>query len=128
MQNGQCERGLFNLNNKEKMKFFHPKHSLLLLFGILLISACNKPKTIPKLQDAVITGFDYRKCACCGGLVINFQNRTNSYEGEFRLISNDPAEFGITDSTAFPVYMKVRWEHDMTRCSGNYIKILEFQK
>jgi hypothetical protein len=101
---------------------------LLLVFGLFLFPSCNKKKTVPSFQKAVITGFDYRKCGCCGGLLINFSNNTNSFDGEYRLVSNDPVELGIDDSTVFPVYLKVRWEIDRSRCDGNYITIKEFEK
>ncbi|MBS3913863.1 MAG: hypothetical protein KG003_05150 [Bacteroidetes bacterium] len=107
------------------------KNKIVILLGVVALfstTSCYKKKTVEGFHPAVITGFDARECACCGGLLINFQNHVNSFDGEYRTISNDPAEFGITDSTAFPVYMKVRYAIDTTKCDGNFIKILEFQK
>jgi hypothetical protein len=70
----------------------------------VLILSCTYFRAEPEyLNDAVITGFDGRKCMCCGGLIINFNHEIKSYAGEFYLLENLPSEMGIDDSTKFPM-------------------------
>jgi len=87
---------------------------------------CKKGKTY--MNTAVITGFDLRTCACCGGLLLNFNGDTHSYEGNYFLVSNTPSQLGITDSTTFPVYMQVDWVKDTLACLSNTITITRFVK
>lgn len=97
------------------------------LFILLLLTegfvSCKKDATT--VTDAVITGYDARMCACCGGLMINFENNPSPYSGSFYLINNMPANSGITNSSTFPIYLKVEWEKEPTKCSGSYINILK---
>lgn len=70
------------------------------------------------MNDGVITGFDARACPCCGGLMINFKGETQPYKGEFHLIRNNPSELGITNTSTFPIYIKVDWTLQATGCAG----------
>lgn len=111
------------------------KHSMQALFPLMLLilsmnTSCKKQASF--MNEGVITGFDSRTCPCCGGLVINFKGVLQSYSGQFYLIENNPAEFGIDASTTFPVRVKVDWTQDRTMCItgaiGNIIRITRFKK
>lgn len=92
-----------------------------LLFLIAVFVSCRKDSA--GVSNAVITGYDARMCACCGGLMINFENNPSPYTGTFYLINEMPANSGITTSSTFPIYLKVVWEKERTKCPGNYINI-----
>lgn len=98
--------------------------TILIVIAITISSACKKEKSY--MNSAVITGFDLRTCACCGGLLINFNGDTQSYKGNFFLVSNTASQLGITDSTIFPVYVQVDWVKDTVACMANTITITRF--
>lgn len=101
---------------------------LLIILIVLMaagLTSCKKEKL--SLIPAVITGYDMRKCMCCGGLMINFQNDTTPYSGNFYLVANDPAEFGIDINSSFPVYVEVDWKVDTSGCPGK-IRITQLKK
>lgn len=102
----------------------HIQPTILQSFVIFMIvlSACAKKTYTPQYQDAIITGMDYRKCACCGGLMITFSSDPVPYSADFKLISNRNSELGISDTDTFPIFVKTIWETDSTRC-GQFVKI-----
>ena len=73
------------------------------------------------MNDAVITGTDLRTCICCGGLMITFNGETKPYTGDFRLISNNTADIGITDRDTFPMFVKVDWKEDKTNVCNHIL-------
>ena len=73
-------------------------------------------------RSAVITGYDPRYCACCGGLMINFENNAQSFTGDFYLIENS-GDVGIPINTTFPVYAIVTYTVSSNTCSGKHIRI-----
>lgn len=91
---------------------------------LLAIIACQKE--IAPNYNAIITGFDARKCACCGGLMINFNGETKPYVGDFKLIDN-AADLGISENDKFPIYAKVEWEPDTANVC-NHIIITKFER
>lgn len=94
----------------------------ILTGGIAL--SCNKNKF---MATGAITGFDLRKCGCCGGLMINFDGNTQAYTGDFWLIKNNPAELGIDTATAFPVYIKIDYER-IASCGSPTIRVTRFAR
>lgn len=92
----------------------------------LVIFSCKKEKDTK--GDAVIAGFDKRFCACCGGLVINFEGDTTLYSNNYYLIINKPEEFGIANDSQFPIYVKVDWEKVSNGCLNNEIKINKLER
>jgi hypothetical protein len=89
-----------------KRKIMYRLLLLLVLPSLLLISSCKKDAMTP----AIITGFDSRMCACCGGLMITFTNDPDPYQAEFYLLTNEAAELGLSMTTSFPVYLEVEYE------------------
>jgi hypothetical protein len=51
--------------------------------AVLLVVLASCQKEEPFMNSGVITGFDTKKCPCCGGLVINFRGEQQSYTGNF---------------------------------------------
>jgi hypothetical protein len=76
--------------------------------------------------NGIITGSDLRKCACCGGLMINFDGETQPYTGDFKLIENS-SDLGISENDKFPIYAKVEWKSDTTKGCNNII-ITKFER
>ena|SRR5882762_11909109 len=97
---------------------------LLLLLILTVTSQCNYD-SLPVY--GVITGYDARLCACCGGLMINFNNQTQSYAGDFYLIDNRPSDLGIQSNATFPIYVGVTYSL-LARCPGNVIRIESFKR
>ena len=73
------------------------------------------------MNDAIITGPDLRACICCGGLMITLNGEANPYIGDFRLISNNGVDIGITERDKFPIYVKVDWKEDTTNVCNNIL-------
>lgn len=78
-------------------------------------------------RSAVVTGYDGRQCACCGGLMINFENNTQSYEGDFYLIDN-VNDLGLPNNVTFPIYAMVTYTLLPNTCGGKHIHINSFKR
>jgi hypothetical protein len=102
------------------------KKSLIAITAIflLVINSCKKETTSG--YNAILTGFDLRMCECCGGLMINFNEETKPYTGNFKLIDN-AADLGISENDKFPIYAKVEWKPDTTNAC-NHIIITKFER
>lgn len=72
------------------------------------------------MSNAIITGFDMRACACCGGLMITFNGEKTPYTGDFKLIGNE-TDLGQQYKENFPVYVKVDWKNDTTNICQHII-------
>ena len=100
-----------------------------ILFSMLFISCqkhnCQNPKS--SLTEAIITGNDLRNCACCGGLMITFSNNATPYSEKFYDIDLLPSNSGINESSAFPIYVRVKYETPTTSCGG-HVNILTLEK
>ena len=80
---------------------------------IFVFAGLSCKKSSSKKSDAVqavITGYDPRMCACCGGLMINFEGITHPViSPDYYQVKNDPEALGITSSMSFPVFADVTW-------------------
>jgi hypothetical protein len=81
----------------------------LSVFLVLLLILSNSCKEDSYMNEGIITGYDLRECACCGGPMITFTSDPKPYSAEFKLIENE-ADLGITDKDTFPIYVKVDWK------------------
>ncbi|HYF32682.1 MAG TPA: hypothetical protein VD993_16265 [Chitinophagaceae bacterium] len=79
-------------------------------------SNCGKHHVNRSATQAIITGFDPRMCACCGGLLINFDGDSIPMSGKWHLVKNDPASLGITGSSNFPIHATVTYEMQTPSC------------
>ena len=93
----------------------------------LILTAGSCRKADKYTSDAIITGFDLRKCMCCGGLMITFNGEPRPYVGDFKLIDNS-ADLGISINETFPIYVNVEWISDPYKCLGNYIKVTKLKR
>jgi hypothetical protein len=93
-----------------------------MLFGT---RSCQKDEKY--MTDAILTGYDARSCACCGGLMVTFNGETQPYSGDFMLIENTDA-IGISSTDRFPIYVELDWTSDSTKCFGNYITVTRIRK
>jgi len=102
------------------------KRSFILLISVLLLSGLPSCTEDCHLDLIVITGMDYRECACCGGFMINFSNNPEPYGDEFKLTQELPPGSGITYETEFPVYAWIKWQPLEQPCE--FIEVLHIRK
>jgi hypothetical protein len=74
------------------------------------------------MTSAIITGWDMSMCACCGGLMINFDGEMRPYKGDFKLIEN-LTDLDIDQKETFPIYVKVLWADVPNKCSNRFVRI-----
>ena len=74
------------------------------------------------MNYAVITGFDYRLCVCCGGLFFKLN------DGRSFLTGDNPGNLNIKSDDKFPIYVKIDWQIDSSHCFGNYITITRLKR
>jgi len=101
------------------------KYLIAIVIVSILGNSCNKE--LSPDYNAIITGFDLRKCACCGGLMITFNGETTPNAGDFKLISNNPADLGISANDKFPMHVYVEWKPG-TSDYCDHIIITKFEK
>ena len=95
----------------------------LFCFSLLIVSGCKKNPQDSNyyMNEAVITGFDNRMCACCGGLMFHFTATVDSISDHDRLV-DDKNLLGITNDTKFPLTVKLDWTKSKS-CLGNFIYV-----
>jgi hypothetical protein len=95
---------------------------------LLVILGCRYDDTSRVKYNSIITGYDVRDCACCGGLLINFEDQTQPYQGNYFLIDNTPSDLGIEANSTFPIYALVEYLVTSNVCGGNHVHITSFKK
>jgi hypothetical protein len=96
------------------------------LMTLTLIFACSKKEDY--MGDGVITGFDPRDCACCGGLLINLNsNSTELFTDSTYQVDLVPNDFYIDADTGFPVMIRLDYSRNSKKCSKT-IDILRFER
>ena len=96
-----------------------------LLGAFLMISlfGCEKPNTSDFQSTGIITGVDYKMCACCGGWYIQIDNVTY----EFETLPAGSA-FDLQNVT-FPIMVKLDWQlSTKPACPDKKIDILRIVK
>ena len=73
-------------------------------------------------QSGVITGFDYRKCYCCGGWFININDSTYRF---FELPDQNNIDL---ENASFPVEVILTWKTDPNACMRDEIIITRIEK
>jgi len=97
----------------------------LLLGAFLLISlfGCKKQNTNDFQSTGIITGADYKMCACCGGWYIQIDNITYTF---------DTLPVGSTidlQNATFPITVKLEWKlSTKPTCEEKKIDILKIVK
>ena len=87
---------------------------LILLVFTLSIESC-RDETI-WMNDAEITGYDYRECACCGGYFIDIADETYRF---YEIPEGSSLE--INTETIFPISVQVNWHEMENACMGDEI-------
>ena len=107
------------------MKLYPLLFAIIFAGFILTTTSCRKNGN--NMTEAIVTGYDGRMCACCGGLMITFDGQSRPYSGDFKLIDNS-ADLGFSINEPFPVYVKVSWTEVPNKCNGNYIKVTKLER
>ena len=95
--------------------------------AISLFSGCKEEPATPPWQDGIITGYDFARCACCGGLMIDTSGNTEKYEGEFYRW-NRTIEYAFLDEMDFPIYVKFQFELIEDGCEHmRWIEVTELE-
>lgn len=104
------------------------KFLILAFLSVFLIAACKKDNDCGIGDKATITGYDMRKCMCCGGYMIEFDNQRYSVYKDFYLTAGFPDNFDISIDSKFPIRVRIVWQVDETYCDGKFIKIKSIRK
>ncbi len=74
------------------------------------------------MSKGVITGQDYRMCACCGGWIINI-------EGENYQFDSIPANSGfVLEKESLPITVQLDWKQTTGSCPSNRITVQRIKK
>lgn len=94
---------------KDKMKPF----IFIVCLGLIFIS-CKKTGTgaSPYQSQGVITGYDPRTCAQCGGLFITIKNDATKNARPRYNINESLQQLGIAPSVKFPINVDLNWMPD----------------
>ena len=72
----------------------------------------------------IITGYDFRKCACCGGWFVNINQRTFRF-----LVPPSNTTLDLTNpKVTFPLAVKLNFKRDPNACLGDEILVSCLQK
>ena len=91
-----------------------------ILFSLILVmqSCCDHDDIPDYCSDrGVITGIDYRECACCGGWFIEIGDE------ELRAVSLPPTFVESFDLDDLPLPVYLEWSRDETPCLGDEIEV-----
>ncbi len=90
---------------------------------LIVLFSCSEENdtTTYSFQDATIEGYDYSKCACCGGWIINLSDSLQYRTGEI-----EELEEGSYEN---PIEVKIDWKLDYICEPNRFITInkLEFK-
>ncbi len=89
----------------------------LLILSVILFSLAGCKKEPCYQSKGIITGFDYRKCMCCGGWFIEIEDSTWRF---------DQVPEGSTvnlDSVDFPFKVYLDWKEKDPKCLGDEIVV-----
>lgn len=92
------------------------------LFMFLLVFASCSMDEDEFRSNGTITGYDTRKCPCCGGYFIDIDKVTYPF---FNLPNNSTLNL---DNPTFPIYVKLDWTKDANACLGDEIIVTRIEK
>ncbi|MBK8349639.1 MAG: hypothetical protein IPL08_19300 [Saprospiraceae bacterium] len=76
----------------------------------MTILSCSKEES--GFVSATIVGYDLRYCACCGGLLV----QPNDANGDTYQWYQKNQKFDITNSSMFPMNVKIKYHHLAESC------------
>jgi hypothetical protein len=99
------------------------KYIFLFFFTVSLIpvSSCRKADMEYK-SEGIITGPDYRMCACCGGWFITIDDQ------RYRFWSLPSGSNLDLEKEKFPLEVRLDWEMEKNSCMGDLIKVIRIEK
>lgn len=70
------------------------------------------------MQNAIITGFDARRCLCCGGFMVTFSDNPTPYEADYYQWrpTDEEQNFGVTHASHFPLRVKISFQPKASDC------------
>lgn len=91
------------------------------IFLLTIISACSCAQDGLK-SSGIITGYDLRECACCGGFFVEIDSTTYRF-------TDLPVDTKIDLSNPeFPVKVKLDWVKDSVACMPDEIIVQRIEK
>lgn len=97
------------------------------LILLILVTTCDKKEESTYMGEGVITGYDPRDCACCGGLLINLNSSsTEMFTDSTYQIDKVPENFIIDVNSSFPVFISLDYKYSGALC-GTTIDITRFK-
>lgn len=98
----------------------------LVLIGCIPLFFLGCKDKVTSFQDEiVITGYDARRCACCGGFMVNFSEDPSPYAEAFKLVQTFPEGIVISNTSDFPIYAKINWSPINDPCENNDWMVIE---
>ncbi|MCK9638841.1 MAG: hypothetical protein M0R39_02950 [Prolixibacteraceae bacterium] len=96
-------------------------YKILIVVMLIGFTTCSKVNEAYK-SKGVITGQDFRMCACCGGWIITI-------EGENYLFDSIPANSGfVLEKEPLPISVQLDWQLTSGGCPSNRITIQRIKK
>ncbi|HQW56737.1 MAG TPA: hypothetical protein PK076_11450 [Saprospiraceae bacterium] len=92
------------------------------LFLIILsfsLSNCHKDNIGDGFVRATLLRYDLRECACCGGVMVHFDDPTLNSKDEFYQWFQNTNTFGINEFTAFPLSVKIKYNKYDGACASS---------
>jgi hypothetical protein len=97
------------------------------LILLILLTTCNKKQESTYMGEGVITGYDPRDCACCGGVLINLNSSsTEMFTDSTYQIDKVPENFNINVNSNFPIFIRLDYQYTGALC-GTTIDIIRFE-
>ncbi|MEM6347266.1 MAG: hypothetical protein AAF927_25475 [Bacteroidota bacterium] len=88
------------------------------LWGTLFLLFSCQGEGIGKAQtEAIITGYDFTFCGCCGGYMVTTGDDPNNQDNDLYLWRN-AEDFPDLDLTEFPISIRMDFEVDDNACSN----------
>ncbi|MEI6274506.1 MAG: hypothetical protein WCP08_00890 [Prolixibacteraceae bacterium] len=92
----------------------------IIVLAFIFFATCTKERNA-YMSHGIISGQDFRMCACCGGWLIVIDNQQYQF-------NNLPANVNINLSNEkFPLAVKLDWELNTSGCQ-NTITVLRIVK
>lgn len=85
------------------------------MIPLVFLLSCTEQA--PFKNDATIIGFDFRRCACCGGIFFEI-------EGDTLRSPIWPEGFEFDESKdSLPIDVKLNWDYSSDPCLGDEIEV-----
>jgi hypothetical protein len=94
---------------------------------MIILTTCDRNSKDEFMAKGVVTGFDYRKCGCCWGWLINLNSdSTELITVDSRFIDKRPDNLVLDSTTVFPIFIWLDYTNSPANC-GQAINITRFE-